>query len=78
MKSTPQRLKNVTGQLNGVINMIEGEEDVFKVLTQMKAARSALNSAMTKYINEHFWEFINDCSDKEDSWRKFLEELLNS
>ena len=47
-------------------------------ISEFKAARSALNSAMTKYINEHFWEFINDCSDKEDSCRKFLEELLNS
>lgn len=78
MKTYEQRLKNVSGQINGISKMIENEEDAFKVLTQMKAARSALNSAMSVYIQDNFWDFINQCSDKEDSCRKFFDEVIQT
>jgi len=78
MKTNTQRINNVIGQLNGICKMIDDGEDQFKVVTQMKAARSALNSVMTNYMEENFWDFMNQCSNKEKSCRNFLSELINN
>ncbi|KXK25725.1 MAG: hypothetical protein TR69_WS6001001528 [candidate division WS6 bacterium OLB20] len=78
MKTPEQLLNNVIGQLGGVGKMIADDQDAFAVLTQMKAARSALNNAMNSYIQEHFWEFMRECDDKEDACKRFLAELLSN
>lgn len=78
MKTNQQRLNNIVGQMNGIGKMMDANDDPIKVLTQMRAARSALNSLMSRYVQEHFWEFINSCSDKEESCRKFFEEIIEA
>ena len=59
MKTTEQRLNNVIGQLTGAKGMLAGSErDCFAVLTQLKAAKSALSAVMDKIVSEeldHCW-----------------------
>lgn len=54
MKSNVQRLNNVIGQIEGVKKMIDGQADCIKVLTQLKAIRSAVSGVMNKVIDEQF------------------------
>ncbi|MFQ5493023.1 MAG: metal-sensitive transcriptional regulator [Candidatus Dojkabacteria bacterium] len=78
MKSNEQLINNIVGQLNGVKKMVDEEKDPFAVITQMKAARSALNSVMTKYIEQNFWTFIKDCENEEEACRSFFTELIRN
>lgn len=81
-KTHQQLINNVIGQLNGVNSMIERGEDCFKVLTQMKAARSGITSLMNKYIEENFINCLsNTCEGagkKRDTeeLKKLLSELV--
>lgn len=54
MKSNQQRLNNVIGQIEGVKKMLDEKEDCVKVLTQLKAIRSAVSGVMNKVIDEQF------------------------
>jgi len=55
MKTNQQRIKNVIGQLQGVEKMLaEKQIDCFKVITQLKAAKSAISSVMEKYLSSEF------------------------
>lgn len=77
-KTYEQRINNITGQLGGIKRMIEEDKDSFQVLTQMKAARSAVNSLMSSYIEENFWEFVKSCENQEEACRKFFDELVRA
>ena len=53
MKTAEQRLNNIIGQLNVAKKMLSEENgDCFAVLTQFKAARSALSSLMDQIISQ--------------------------
>lgn len=43
-KDLIRRLKIIQGQIGGVIRMLEAEEDCHKILTQLKAAKSAFHA----------------------------------
>lgn len=54
-KTFTQRINNITGQLAGVNKMmIEKQPDCFKVITQLKAIKSAVSSLMEKYMESEF------------------------
>lgn len=80
MKSQKQLINNVIGQLNGVNRMIEEKTDCFSVITQMKAAKSALNSAMNKYIEENFSTCLSGCNTnkKNEMLKKLILELTKN
>ena len=77
MKNYNQRINNIKGQLNGIAKMIEVEDDTYKVLIQMKAARSACNSMMRMYMQENFYRLMTECQDKEQACQRFFDELIN-
>lgn len=55
MKTPEQRLNNIIGQLRGAQKILaEPERDCFALLTQLKAARSAISSLMDKVVGEEF------------------------
>ena len=54
MKSITQRLNNISGQIEGVKKMIDKETDCVKVLTQLKAIKSAVGSVMDTVVEEKF------------------------
>ena len=78
MRSYTQLINIITGQLNGVSRMIENEDECFEVLTQLKAAKSALNSLTNKYLQEKFVKCLkNGEESKEHICEKFFKELLD-
>ncbi len=54
MKTQLQRLNNISGQIDGVKKMMENNSDCMKVLTQLKAIRSAVTGVMDQVMEEQF------------------------
>ena len=78
LKTFQQRINNITGQLNAVSRMIEENKEYSDVVTQMKAARSALNSVLQIYTEEKLTECLNlDCKQGEIC-NKFLKEIVRN
>ena len=47
------RLKNIEGQMRGLQRMVEEDQYCIDILTQISAARSALNSVGMKVLRRH-------------------------
>lgn len=77
-KTTPQLIKNIVGQLEGIERMIEKKEDCFKVIVQMRATKSALGNVMDKFIQENFVSCTSACQNKKekDKMEKLINELI--
>jgi DNA-binding FrmR family transcriptional regulator len=54
MKSVAQKLNNIAGQIIGVKKMVSEDCDCEKVLTQLKAVRSAVGAVMDEIIEGQF------------------------
>ena len=54
------RIKRVEGQIRGIAKMVESERYCVDILSQIKAARSALKSLEVKILEEH----LNSCVTK--------------
>jgi DNA-binding FrmR family transcriptional regulator len=54
MKTINQRLNNISGQIEGVKKMIDNNEDCIKIITQLKAVRSAVFGVMDQIVEEQF------------------------
>lgn len=74
MKTQQQLINNIIGQLKGVSRMIEEKKDCLGIVTQMKAAQSAMSSLMNKYIEENFIRCAK--SSKEESDNDLINKLL--
>lgn len=54
MKSNPQRLNNIIGQIEGVKKMMVEGKDCLQILTQLKAVKSAVGSVMDSVVEAQF------------------------
>lgn len=61
------RLSRVIGHLQYVKRMIENDEDCANVLTQISAAKSALNGLGKEIINEHIAHCITHAVEDGDT-----------
>jgi len=78
MKTNQQRVKNVIGQLQGVEKMLaEKQIDCLKVITQLKAAKSAIASLMEKYLISEFGCCIHQAKGKNrEQLKKIMSEMI--
>ena len=78
MKKVEELINNVIGQLNGINRMMARKQDCFKVLVQLKASRSALNSLTEKYMEKNFNSCLKTCKKNEQSrvCQRFFSELI--
>ncbi|MBN2087346.1 metal-sensitive transcriptional regulator [Candidatus Peregrinibacteria bacterium] len=77
-KTYEQLINNITGQLNGIKNMMEGKRQCTDVIIQLKAVKSSVNSLSTKYINESLMDCFSSLPKKEqDRVKKMLTEIIN-
>ena len=72
----PQRINNVVGQLQAVTRMMEEEKDTLAVFTQLKAARSALNTIVNTYIEEEILMCLSNCKHADHACSKLLKEAI--
>ncbi len=75
-KSLLNRMKRIEGQVKGIERMIEKGEYCGDILTQISAARSALNKVSGIILENHAKNCIKERMDEVDS-DQALEELLS-
>ncbi|TGB05313.1 metal-sensitive transcriptional regulator [Halobacillus salinus] len=72
-QETKNRLKRIEGQVRGVLKMMEEEKDCKDVITQLSAARSAMDRAMGYIVARNLEECIREAQQEGGS----AEELIN-
>ncbi|NTW52095.1 MAG: metal-sensitive transcriptional regulator [Chlorobiaceae bacterium] len=63
MEDVIVRLKKVNGQVQGLIRMIENEEECEKIVTQFQAAKAALDKTFSIVLNRN----LKKCLSQQDS-----------
>ena len=78
MKTLEQRINNVIGQLTGAKKMLTSEQrDCFALLTQLKAARSALSSVMEKLVGAELDNCLMNTDGKDkNKMEKIFKEII--
>jgi len=59
------RLRRVEGQIRGIQRMIEDERDCEDIITQLMAARAALDKAGLLIVSSHVQQCLRGSSDPE-------------
>ncbi|WP_017726121.1 metal-sensitive transcriptional regulator [Halalkalibacterium ligniniphilum] len=79
MEYTPEmknRLKRVEGQIRGILRLMEEEQDCKAVITQMSAARSALDRAMAYTIAKNMQHCLIEQMEKGEDTDEVVEEAI--
>ncbi|MFW5703716.1 MAG: metal-sensitive transcriptional regulator [Patescibacteria group bacterium] len=78
MKTLDQRINNIIGQLEAIKKMTAEEQDCFKILIQMKAAKSGFSTIMKIFIEEQLGKCITDSMTKteKEKMQQLLAEVL--
>lgn len=63
MEDVTLRLKKIAGQVQGLIRMIEQEEECEKVITQFQAAKAALDNTFSLVLNRN----LRHCLSRQDT-----------
>lgn len=76
-----KRMKRIEGQIRGIQGMIEDGKECVDILTQVKAARSALKSSskliMKRYLLKCYAESVEKSEDPVEAMDKFVTVLTN-
>jgi len=77
-KETLNRLSRIAGQVNGVVRMIEEEEYCIDIITQIQAARSALQSVSKIILEKHIRHCVTDARNSPDEVDVKIEEIMTA
>ncbi|ARI78126.1 metal-sensitive transcriptional regulator [Halobacillus mangrovi] len=72
-QETKNRLKRIEGQVRGVLKMMEEEKNCKDVITQLSAARTAMDRAIGYIVAKNLETCIRDAHEEGES----AEELIN-
>jgi DNA-binding FrmR family transcriptional regulator len=53
MNNINARLKKIAGQINGIIKMIDEDQDCEKIITQFQASKAAIDSAYAEVLSQN-------------------------
>ena len=72
------RLKRATGQLKGILKMMESGEECIDVVTQLTAVRSSLDSLIGLIVAENLKELLLDkeVTDKEEKLEQAIKLII--
>ncbi|WP_066189638.1 MULTISPECIES: persulfide-sensing transcriptional repressor CstR [Gracilibacillus] len=70
------RIKRVQGQLNGVIKMMEEEQDCKEVVTQLSASKGSLQRLMGVIISENLVECVREADQEGASSQEMINEAI--
>lgn len=77
-KKMENRLKRATGQLAGILKMMESGEECIDVVTQLTAVRSSLDSLIGLIVAENLKELLLDkeVTDKEGKLEQAIKLII--
>ncbi|WP_163529581.1 metal-sensitive transcriptional regulator [Halobacillus ihumii] len=70
------RLKRIEGQVRGVIRMMEEDKECKEVVTQLAAARSAMDRAIGYIVARNLETSIKQAQEKDDDSQEYIEEAV--
>lgn len=81
-KAVVNRIKRLQGQINGALKMIEEGQDCKEVVTQLSAAKNALNRTMNVIVSDNLVQcvqnhMLNNSEENTEDLVKEAVELLN-
>ena len=75
-KKMENRLKRATGQLTGILKMMESGEECIDVVTQLTAVRSSVERVIELMITENLTECLNHPLDDPEAQKERLEKAV--
>ncbi|HEX6922881.1 MAG TPA: metal-sensitive transcriptional regulator [Bacillales bacterium] len=79
MKFTPEmknRLKRVEGQVRGVQKMMEDEKECKDVISQLSAARSAIDRAIAFIVAQNLEQCVREQNEKGEDTSTMVQEAI--
>lgn len=71
------RMKRIEGQVKAVLRMMEEERDCKEIVTQMSAARNALDRAIAVVVSTNLEQCVREQIDKGEDTKAQIEEAVN-
>ncbi len=71
------RVKRIEGQLRGILKMMEDESDCKSVVTQLSAARSALDRTIGVIVSANLVECMNEAEQDNVDTDKLVKEAVD-
>jgi DNA-binding FrmR family transcriptional regulator len=71
------RLKRIEGQVRGILRMMEEGKDCKDVVSQMAAARSALDRSMGIVVSSNLEQCVREQIEKGEETENLIEEAVN-
>ncbi|WP_226674834.1 metal-sensitive transcriptional regulator [Rossellomorea aquimaris] len=71
------RIKRVEGQLRGIVRMMEQGEDCKDVITQLSAAKTALDRSVGLIVSLNLVECVKDSHESGENTEELVKEAVN-
>ncbi|PLR82196.1 cytoplasmic protein [Bacillus canaveralius] len=72
------RMKRIEGQLRGILKMMEEDKDCKEVITQLSAARTAIDRTIGVIVSSNLVECVRNANDNgEKNTEELLKEAVN-
>ncbi|MEF2094602.1 metal-sensitive transcriptional regulator [Bacillus sp. CFBP9009] len=76
-KSSIHRLKRIEGQIKGVLGMMEQGKDCREVVTQLSAARNAIDRTMGVIVSDNLEKCVRENVEKGEDTDHLVKEAVN-
>ncbi|WP_409305582.1 metal-sensitive transcriptional regulator [Peribacillus sp. SCS-155] len=71
------RVKRIEGQLRGILKMMEENKDCKDVVTQLSAARTAIDRTLGLVVSSNLVECVREATEKGQDADEFVKEAVN-
>ncbi len=71
------RIKRVEGQLRGIVRMMEQGDDCKDVITQLSAAKTALDRSVGLIVSMNLVECVKDSQETGENTEELVKEAVN-
>ncbi|MBT2655649.1 metal-sensitive transcriptional regulator [Bacillus sp. ISL-18] len=71
------RAKRIEGQLRGILKMMEDNKDCKEVITQLSAARTAIDRTIGVIVSSNLVECVQKAEQQGESMEELVKEAVN-
>lgn len=71
------RMKRIEGQVRGILRMMEEDKDCKEVITQLSAARTAIDRTIGVIVSSNLVECVKKANENGQNTEELLQEAVN-
>ncbi|NMO96335.1 metal-sensitive transcriptional regulator [Paenibacillus lemnae] len=71
------RVKRIEGQLRGILKMMEENKDCKEVITQLSAARTAIDRTIGVVVSSNLVECVREAEERGESTEELVQQAVN-